>query len=157
VFDILAYLVERYFVLGSYPDAQTLSRQLAAAGFEADDIHEALDWLSGLEQDAPSRVVSEERTGANVVMPPVRHYIDIEQRRIGPEARGLLQFLESTGVLGAAQREVVIDRVMALDDTEVRVEQIKLIVLMVLWNQGQPLDTLIVDELLATERTGPLH
>jgi Smg protein len=46
---------------------------------------------------------------------------------------------------------------MALDDTEVRVEQIKLIVLMVLWNQGQPLDTLIVDELLATERTGPLH
>jgi Smg protein len=102
-------------------------------------------------------VVSEERTGAKVVMPPVRHYIDVEQRRIGPEARGLLQFLESTGVLGAAQREVVIDRVMALDDTEVRVEQIKLIVLMVLWNQGQPLDTLIVDELLATERTGPLH
>jgi len=46
---------------------------------------------------------------------------------------------------------------MALDDTEVRVEQIKLIVLMVLWNQGQPLDTLTVDELLATERTGPLH
>jgi len=68
-----------------------------------------------------------------------------------------LQFLESTGVLSAAQREVVIDRVMALDDGEVRVAQVKLIVLMVLWNQGQPLDSLIVDELLATERTGPLH
>jgi Smg protein len=60
-------------------------------------------------------------------------------------------------VLGAAQREVVIDRVMALDESEVRLEQVKLIVLMVLWNQGQPLDTLIVDELLANERTGPLH
>jgi Smg protein len=157
VFDILAYLVERYFVLGSYPDAETLSRQLAAAGFEADDIHEALDWLSGLEQDALPHTVSGARNGAKVVLPPMRHYIDAEQRRIDPEARGFLQFLESTGVLGAAQREVVIDRVMALDDTEVRVEQVKLIVLMVLWNQGQPLDTLIVDELLATERTGRLH
>ena len=157
MFDILAYLVERYFVLGSYPDAQTLSRQLAAAGFEADEIHEALDWLSGLERDAPSRSVPEVRAGAKMMMPAVRHYIEAEQRRIDPEARGFLQFLESAGVLGAAQREVVIDRVMALDDTEVRVEQVKLIVLMVLWNQGQALDTLIVDELLATERNGPLH
>ena len=44
---------------------------------------------------------------------------------------------------------------MALDDTEAGVEHIKLVVLMVLWNQGQPLDTLILDELLG--RSGPVR
>jgi Smg protein len=43
-------------------------------------------------------------------------------------------FLEQTGVLTPASRELVIDRVMALDDEHLDLEQLKWIILMVLFN-----------------------
>jgi Smg protein len=153
VFDILAYLVERYYDLGSYPDLETLSRQLAAAGFEAAQIDEAVHWLTGLEQLSPSVVVGNLQNAGD----SIRHYAPAEMRKIHLDGRGFLQFLEAAGVLESSQREVVIDRIMALGEPEVGVEQVKLIVLMVLWNQGQALDSLILDELLASERLGALH
>jgi Smg protein len=150
VFDILTYLVERYFDLGAYPDLETLSRQLAAAGFESDDIDQAVHWLSGLAEASPAVV-----RGTRSLHPAgaLRHYAAAESRKIAREGRGFLHFLENAGVLEPEQREVVIDRIMALDEPEVGVEQVKLIVLMVLWNQGEALDSLVVDELLASERT----
>ena len=154
MFDILTYLVERYFDLGAYPDLETLSRQLAAAGFESDDIDQAVHWLSGLAEASPAVV-----RGTRSLHPAgaLRHYAAAESRKIAREGRGFLHFLEGAGVLEPEQREVVIDRIMALDEPEVGVEQVKLIVLMVLWNQGEALDSLMVDELLASERNVTLH
>jgi len=156
VFDILTYLVERYFDLGAYPDLEMLPRQLAAAGFEPGEIDQAVHWLSGLEQPAPGAAGRSwpRRPGSAIAL---RHYGAAEARKIGCEGRGFLHFLEAEGVLEPSQREVVIDRIMALDEPEVGVEQVKLIVLMVLWNQGESLDSLMVDELLAVERRATLH
>ena len=44
-------------------------------------------------------------------------------------------FLEQHGVLDANQRELVLDRVMALDQEEVDLDDLKWVVLMVLFNQ----------------------
>jgi Smg protein len=44
-------------------------------------------------------------------------------------------FLEQSGVLNAEQRELVIDRVMALELEEVDLTDLKWVVLMVLFNQ----------------------
>ena len=44
-------------------------------------------------------------------------------------------FLEQTGVLDHNTREMVIDRVMALESEEIDLEQLKWVVLMVLFNQ----------------------
>lgn len=156
MFDILTYLVERYFDLGAYPDLATLSRQLAAAGFEPGDIEQAMHWLSGLEQPTPLVVLGGRRRAARG-NGSLRHYAAAEARKIASTGRGFLHFLEAAGVLEPAQREVVIDRIMALDEVEVGIEQVKLIVLMVLWNQGEPLDSLVVDELLMSERLATLH
>jgi Smg protein len=153
VFDILAYLVERYYELGAYPDQDTLSRQLAAAGFETQDIHQALRWLSGLEQHGWRR--AEDRAGPDGPV-SLRHYTAAEQRKLGPESRGFLHFLEAAGALDALQREVVLDRVMATE-IEIGLDELKLIVLLVLWNQGRSLDSLILDELLVSERAVTLH
>jgi Smg protein len=49
MFDILLYLYDNYLVTEHVPDAEALSRKLTAAGFEADEIDQALDWLSALE------------------------------------------------------------------------------------------------------------
>jgi Smg protein len=154
VFDILTYLVERYFDLGAYPDLETLSRQLAAAGFEPDDIDQAVHWLSGLAEASPA-VVGQARSPHPAG--GLRHYAAVELCKIGCEGRGFLHFLEAAGVLEPSQREVVIERIMALDESEVGVEQVKLIVLMVLWNQGEVLNPLVLDELLASERSATLH
>jgi Smg protein len=48
MFDILVYLFENYYQAQAYPDFDTLERKLHAAGFENDDIHDALDWLNSL-------------------------------------------------------------------------------------------------------------
>ena len=154
MFDILAYLVERYYELGAYPDQDTLSRQLVAAGFETRDIHQALRWLSGLEQ----REWRHTGDGLSADGPvSLRHYTPAEQRKLDADSRGFLHFLEAAGALDASQREMVLDRVMALTDIETGLDELKLVVLLVLWNQGRPLDSLILDELLVSERVITLH
>ena len=47
------------------------------------------------------------------------------------------------------QRELIIERVVALDEPAVDLDKVKLIVLMVLWNQNETLDTLVLEELIS--------
>jgi Smg protein len=58
-----------------------------------------------------------------------------EQQKINIEARGFILFLARSGVLDSHTRELVIDRVMALDTDEIDSEQLKWVILMVLFNQ----------------------
>jgi Smg protein len=152
MFDILVYLVENYFQSGDYPDPETLSKRLSAAGFEEDDISQALTWLSGLERfgDGPAEQSFGSSRGFRV-------YTDQELVRITPEARGFLCFLEDSDVIDPLQRELIIERIAALSESGVDLEKVKLIVLMVLWNQKQPVDALVLEELLADHDDRYLH
>jgi Smg protein len=149
LFDILIFLVERFFSSGGYPDADTLSRHLTAAGFDEDEIRQALSWLSGLERDP---VAPDLPTAGGL-----RHFSPLEQRSIDVPSRSFLLFMQRCGVLSSSQREMVIERILALDVPEAGLDHVKLVVLLVLWNQRQVLDSLILDELLAGSRTPPLH
>jgi len=63
-----------------------------------------------------------------------------ELARLDPQCRGLLVSLEAAGILSPSQREIVIDRLLALDAEELDLEQVKWVVLMVLSSQpGQEL------------------
>lgn len=143
MFDILVYLVENYFQTGDCPDAETLSKRLCAAGFEEGDIAAALAWLSGLEPSNRSRDSCELGNSRGL-----RVYTEQELARTTPEARGFLVFLENAGMLSAPQRELIIERATALEEPGIGLEKLKLIVLLVLWNQKQTLDPLVVEELL---------
>ncbi|MFO0204963.1 MAG: DUF494 family protein, partial [Betaproteobacteria bacterium] len=61
-------------------------------------------------------------------------------------------FLEAQQQLSAAQREIVIERALAMarrdEEWPVPVAKLKLIVLMVLWSQQADVDTLLLEELL---------
>lgn len=141
MFDILVFLFENYFHAGAYPDQQTLTKRLSAAGFDTRDITQALTWLSGLERAGyNSRFTSSDG---------FRYYTEQELAGLTAEARGFLLFLETAGVIKALQRELVIERVLALDEPAVDLEKVKLIVLMVLWNQNESVDSLVLDELVA--------
>ena len=54
MFEILMYLFESYFDAGSYPEPDKLERKLSAAGFEDEEISDALTWLSALQQQDPA-------------------------------------------------------------------------------------------------------
>ena len=58
-----------------------------------------------------------------------------ELDRFDIEAQGFLMFLEQHGVVSAEQRELVIDRAMALDQDDIDLDDLKWVVLMVLFNQ----------------------
>ena len=143
MFEVLVYLFENYYQAESYPDHSTLSRKLTAAGFENEDISEALDWLNGLNHlsDHPLPAAFDSRASH-------RTFVDSEQSKLSIESRGFLMFLESAGVLTPVLREMIIERAMALEDDVVGLERFKVIALLVLWTRHGSVDTLVLDELL---------
>ncbi|MCK4951123.1 MAG: DUF494 domain-containing protein, partial [Gammaproteobacteria bacterium] len=64
-----------------------------------------------------------------------RVYAEQETNMLDLECRGFLLYLEHTGVLDPASRELVLDRVLALDTTDIDIERLKWVILMVLFNQ----------------------
>lgn len=151
MFEILMYLFESYFDAGSYPEPNKLERKLSAAGFEDDDISEALTWLSALQQQNPdSYPVSLDHAGQ-------RHFAELEIQLISDEARQFLVFAEQQHLISAVEREMVVDRAIALRHQNLALDKLKLIMLMVLWNRHQNLDPLLIEELLTPLHSAQLH
>jgi Smg protein len=145
------YLFESYFDAGSYPEPDKLSRKLSAAGFEGEEIDEALTWLSALQQQSPdSYPASLEHAG-------LRHFAELELHRISYEARQFLMFSERQHMISAVEREMIIDRAVALQQENLGLDKLKLIMLMVLWNRHQDIDPLLVEELLTPLYSTQLH
>lgn len=151
MFDILMFLFESYFHAGRYPNSDKLSRKLSAAGFEDEDIHLALTWLSGLEQ------LNKANYPPTINDSSGRFYADLEIKRISFEVRCFLTFWEQNKIITPVEREMILDRAVALNRENLPLEKIKLIVLMVLWNQRQDLDPLIVEDLLTPADSSRLH
>jgi Smg protein len=151
MFEVLVYLFENYFEANIHPDQHTLAKELSAAGFEDADINGAFDWFNTLE------VMSQEEMQANIASSGMlRIYHDLETKKISSESLGFLMFLEQAGVLNPAQRELVIDRAMALPEA-ISLEETKWIVLMALWNQGKAGDYLFVEDALFSDTRPTLH
>ena len=151
MFDILMFLFESYFYAGSYPDSDKLSLKLSAAGFEDEDIHRALDWLSGLKQQTQADYP------AAINLSGPRCYADLEIKRISPEALRFLTFWEQNKMITPVEREMVLDRAVALGRENLPLDKVKLIALLVLWNQHEELDPLVVEDLLTPVDPGRLH
>ena len=132
VLDVLMYLFEHYLDDDSdvESDQEALKLELIQAGFPETEISKAFNWLEGLaaEQEEYPRTVRQDN-------PTMRIFTHEEVERLGLECRGFIYFLEQVGVLDTTTRELVIDRVMALETDELDLEQLKWVVLMVLFNQ----------------------
>lgn len=153
MFDILVYLFENYYTPQACPEADVLAHKLAAVGFEHDDIDEALGWLHGLAQTTEQCVQLAQTPQRN----SHRVFTDSEYQTLGTEAIGFITFLEGSGVLPAALREILIDRAQATDESPIPLEKIKIIALMVLWSQEAEVDHLVLEELLTDDHTRLSH
>lgn len=151
MFDILVYLFENYFEIELQPDHGKLTRELSAAGYDNEEITQAFDWFKDLEKLSQQASYPESLAGSD----SVRCFGSPELGKLDVESRGLLAFLESSGILNPLQRECVIDRVLALNEPEVSAEQVKWIVLMVLWSTGQ--DYVFMEDFLTGSTESQLH
>ncbi len=150
MFEVLVFVYENYWRGDACPELHQLERKLSAHGFEPDEIHQALIWLDGLNVAAQNICLAEESETEWSPQPSaasMRVYSVAEQDRLGAECLGFITFLESSGVLPAALREIVVDRAMAASDEPVQLDALKIIVLMVYWRFGHEPDALILDEL----------
>jgi Smg protein len=150
MFDVLVYLYETYWRPDACPDHAQLTRKLSAAGFESDEIQEALSWLDGLAGAA--QAVSAQQSAS-----AMRVYSALERERLGEESIGFVSFLESAGVLPPPMREMVVDRAMAVGANPIDLDDLKVIVLMVFWSLGEEPDALILDELFVAPEERVVH
>ena len=134
VLDILIYVFDRYMLdeVPEVPERERLARDLERVGFGHANVERALDWLADLatERDRPPIALPAAGGG-----PALRIFSDGELARLSTECRGFLVTLERLGILSPQQREIVIDRMLALDADELDTEQLKWVVLMVLSSQ----------------------
>ncbi len=141
--DILIFVYENFFASGIYPAHTVLQNRLFAAGFEEAEVEETLAWLEDIDQ------IGQPDHGSALTHSVSQRCLDpSEYERIGSQGWGFLAFLENNQILSPRQREWILAGVMTLDEPEVDLERLKLIVLMVLWRQGHPLDALLVEELI---------
>jgi Smg protein len=152
MFDILVYLFENYLEVSAYPDENKLTRELSAAGFERGEINLAISWMHGLE--------SLVHTGKEDVLAAgksTRFFTEREIDHIGVEGVGLITFLEGSGVLDPVQREWIVDRAFAIDEQVLSLEQVKWIILFVLWSQNEPQQFLFVEDFLFGDVQPTMH
>ncbi len=154
VLDVLMYLFETYVDAEEEPEADhnELRDELASAGFGDHEIDRALDWLDGLTDQEDNLTCNAETAHGT------RIYSEFEQERLDAGCRGYITYLEQIGILTPLQREILIDRLLALESADIDVEQIKWVVLMVLFSQpGQELAYARMEDLVFEESTGAVH
>ncbi|MCH7696109.1 MAG: DUF494 domain-containing protein [Proteobacteria bacterium] len=132
VFDVLMYLFDNYFeeYYEISSDQESLKSELKQAGFGDTPVNKAFNWLEGLALQKDLI-----QSGSLAKNTTLRMFNDREMQKLDTECRGFILFLEQTGVIDAFDREVIIDRIMALEAGEVDLQQLKWVALMVLLNQ----------------------
>jgi Smg protein len=146
MYDILVYLFENCHHAELAHERDRVAKKLSAAGFEDSDISEALHWLAGVlsvPAGAPGKQLPDSCTS-------FRAYAPRELAKLDAQCRGFLMSLEHSGMLNALTREHVIERALAASGATLSLEQLKLIVLMVLWNQQAPTSRLIAEDLFSS-------
>ncbi len=177
VLDVLLYLFEYYMAdnpgqpLDS--DRDTLESSLVEAGFTTLEIRKAFGWMDTLWQRrsltplalqhgrqpvAPSEALDDSVLVRPATLPSMRIYVGEELTRLDADCRGFLLFLESVGILSPINRELVIERVLALPEEDMDVERLKWLVLLVLFTQpGEEEAYAWMEELIYDNLTGYAH
>lgn len=154
VLDVLMYLFETYVDADEEPEADQneLRDELSRAGFGDPEIDRALNWLDGLTDHQDNLAYNAQTAHGS------RIYNDFEQDRLDVACRGYIVYLEQIGILSPPQREILVDRLLALESADIDVEQIKWVVLMVLFSQpGQEQAYARMEDLVFDETAGSIH
>jgi Smg protein len=145
VLDVLMFLFENFFYdePEETPDRDSLEENLHQAGFTNGEIDKAFHWLDGLAEQRHQPDLFQN------TLAPIRVYVDSELARLDTDCRDFLMYLENIGIVDGQRRELVLDRLLALETDEITLEDMKWVVLMVLFNQpGQEANFAWMEDLM---------
>lgn len=157
MFDILMYLFENYIhsEMEVVVDHDELTDELTRAGFQHQEINKALAWLERLADLQDSQKTPYLNKAPQEAY---RIFTEAEKARLDIASQSFLMYLGQIGVLDFTTREMVIDRVMELDTKQFSLEDLKWVVLMVLFNVPGREDAYSqMEGLLFEEPEGFLH
>ncbi len=131
VFDILMYLFETYLDddQSEIPSADNIRNELSRIGFHDSNVDKAFEWLDDL-----STLKEYDFTIEQLDNNSFRTFSSIERSKFDPQAQAVLIELVNLNILTPTQREIIIDKALALDISPINQEQMKWVVLMVLFN-----------------------
>jgi Smg protein len=147
MFEVLVFMFENYFANHALPDDKVLEQELSAAGFEKTDILGAFDWFQQLKSmlNTSDQHYSHEATA-------MRSFTNSELYKIDTESLGFIIALQQASVINDVERDLIIDRAMALKQAKIRIEEMRWISMMTLWNKGREKDYLFVEDALFNPR-----
>ncbi len=147
MFEVLVFMFENYFAEQAMPDDATLEQELAEAGFKQNDILGAFDWFKSMKSvlNAPELDYSHQATAT-------RMFTKSELKKMNTESLGFLIFLQQANVISDMERDLIIDRAMALKQAKITIEETRWITMIALWNQGRDKDYSFVEDALFNPR-----
>ncbi len=145
MFDILVYIYETYYRPDVLPEPAVLAKSLSEIGFRESEIADALDWLNDLVETTED--LAAHHKGQKAFTHSHRIYAEQEHSALGSDAIGFIQSLEFARVLDPVQREIVIERALAFKESPMPLDKLRLIVLVILWSQGEDPGGLMLDML----------
>jgi len=149
IVDVLMYLFEN--MIGEEtpfdPERDQIVDHLEELGFPQHEILRAFDWLEDLA-DLQLQVVESTKLSSSL-----RIYSELEKVLLDPECIGFLIYMEQSGILTPNTRELILDRVIALD-AELDIEQLKWITMIILYshpgeeNAFARIESMVFDQIL---------
>ncbi len=149
VLDTLVYLFD-YLVYESKerPTTDEVNEKLEVAGFSQKDIDTAMDWLAHLNALQENGETIKPLSNTNAL----RQFSPEESKKITPDAQDFIRKLMQMGILNAQLQEIIIDKLMSLDEPEIGEVAVNWVVLMALYNrEGQEANTVYLEQLLVDE------
>ena len=125
IFDVLIYIFEHYLDddIDLLPNSNDIKNELIEAGFKQSEVNNAFHWLDDLTEQT---IIESSTTSFRI-------FNRQEELKMSPECRDLLLSLENRNILDTFIREIVIDKVMAINNGQpLSLEELKWTVLMVL-------------------------
>jgi Smg protein len=134
VLDILMYLFETYLDddQSILPTQDSVVSELSRIGFREDNVTKAFNWLDDLA-DLKDNIITIEQTDKR----DLRTFSKVEMEKINSSARAQLLNLVELDVISPAKRELIIDKALALDISNIDLEQMRWVILMVLFNMPE--------------------
>ena len=152
MFEVLVFIFENYIAHHALPDNDVMAQELSAAGFNQKDIQGAVGWFQEMKSmlTQPPAAYTHQHSATRVLT-------DSELKKINTESISFVLFLQQANVINDVERDLIIDRAMALKQEQVNIEEMRWITMIALWNEGREKDYLFVEDALFNPRGLTLH
>ncbi len=152
MFEVLVFMFENYFANHAHPDSEVLTQELSAAGFAYSDITGAVHWFDEMKSmlTQPPAIYCHKDSGMRV-------FANKELKKINLESISFILFLQQANVINDVERDLIIDRAMALKQEHIHIEEMRWITMIALWNAGREKDYLFVEDAMFNPRGLTIH